>query len=169
MPAGGRPLLATAAVCATAAASLVAPSGCAQTDELSDRLSKAQYLIELRAVVAEVRASIRRLTRFEEFPSLVELDRLLNQAIAEYRRIVDRMEAIEPPEDVEDLHERFTAVLVTAEGALLQARRAVNSGDVRALVGLGEEVTGLTRDVAQLRADYAERGYDLERKGKETP
>ena len=147
MPAGRRGLLATAAICAAAAASLTAPSGCAETDELSDRLSKARYLIELRAVVADVRRSVRHLSRFEELPSIPELERRLDQATAEFGRIVDRLESIEPPE----------AVFLDDIGSNLKAARALGMTTIKveepdaALAEL-ERVTGLVlRDATPAR------------------
>jgi len=157
----------TAALCTIATVSMASAPGCAETDELSDRLSKAQYLIQLRGVVAEVRQSLRLVERFQNVSSVDELTALLDRTVAEYGRIVDRMESIEPPEDVADLHDRLTETLVGAEGTLEEANQSLQAGDVAALIGLGEEVQGLAQDFAELGSDYRERGYDLEPKRRE--
>jgi hypothetical protein len=155
-----------AALCATiAAASLASAPGCAETDELSERLSKAQYLIELRAVVAEVRESLRVGERFLEVSSVEQLTRLVDRAVARYDQIVDRMESIEPPEEVADLHGRLTDAMVAAQGVLQDASASLQAGDLAALLALAGEVDGLAQDVGGLTVDYAERGYDLSPKG----
>jgi hypothetical protein len=159
-----RRALATASLCAAAAISLVLPSGCAETDELSDRLSKARYLVELRAVVAEVRRSLRLAERFRDVSSLDQLTTLVDRTVAEYGRIVDRMEEIDPPEDVADLHNRFTDTLIAAQGTLERANESLQAGDLAALLGLADEVQGLAQDFSGLSVDYAERGYDIDPK-----
>ena len=160
-----RPSVAAVSLCVVGAVSLAGAPGCAETDELSDRLSKAQYLLELRAVVAEVRQSLRLADRFGDVSSLDQLTRLVDRTVAEYGRIVDRMEAIDPPEDVADLHERLTETLISVEGTLEEANLSLQSGDIAALIGLAEEVQGLGHDFSRLSADYAERGYDVNPRG----
>jgi hypothetical protein len=156
-----------AALCTVAVVSVASTPGCSETDELSDRLSKAQYLFELRGVVAEVRQSLRLADRFRNVSSLDQLTRLVDRTVAEYGRIVDRMESIEPPEDVADLHDRFTATLVSAEGTLEEANQSLQAGDLAALIGLAGEVEGLARDFGDITVDYSERGYDLRSEGKQ--
>jgi hypothetical protein len=157
--------VAAAALCAVAAVSLASAPGCSETEELSDRLSKAQYLLQLRQVVREVRVTLRVGERLLDVSSVDQLTRLVNRTVAQYKAIVARMESIEPPEEVADLHYSLTVTLAELEGVLEDANDSLQAGDLAALLGLATEVQRLAEDFGDLTLDYAERGYELDTGG----
>ena len=164
-----RPALAAAALCAMPTASVGAVSGCAETDELSDRLTKAQYLLELQRAFRQVRANADLPGRLIDARSPQELAAVIDEAAGELDELTARLEEVRPPDEVADLHNRLTALLRSFSDLFTESAQALEQGDYGALVGVPAEASDLSTEFADLSADYAKRGYEVDASAKGQP
>jgi hypothetical protein len=131
-------------------------SGCAA----SDSLTKAQYIAELRAVIAEVEEVSKLPSRLLQAQSVAQARLLLGDALQGYDEIVSRLEDVTPPDEVADLHDRLVGALSGFRDEFAQAEEAIDSGDLSALLGIPEAASQFSAEFADLSQEFSERGYD---------
>lgn len=138
-------------------------SGCSETGDLSDKLNKAQYVLELKALVKRVTEQTMLAAELISVDSLAEAAPLIEEAVAEFDEIVARLEEIEPPEEVAAIHDRLTAALGSASELLTDAQGALESNDIASLILLAPQLSDFRERFRGLVEDYSARGYELDR------
>jgi hypothetical protein len=136
-------------------------SGCSETDELSDKLTKAQYLLEMRALADEVREQTRLAIELVNVGSLKEAAPVIEKAVAEFDQIVARLEEIEPPAAIASLHNQLTAALGSASNLLTDAEQAVRNNNIASLIVLAPQLSEFRDRFRGIVADYDAQGYEL--------
>lgn len=143
--------------CLLAGASLL--SACSASDTL-DNLSKAQYLAQLRAVVAQVRKEAKVPKQLLQAEDARERKRVLNRAVTHFDATVKSLDAITPPTEVAGLHDRLVALMQGFDNLFIRVNQSVQSGDYGALVDLPAEASTLGNQFVDLRRDFAAQGYE---------
>lgn len=147
------------------ALALVAPagafSGCSETDEALDQAGKAQYILELRALVKKVQAESQVAAKLLNVDSLAAAVPLIEDAVKSFDEIVARLEEIDPPDEIASVHNRLTAALVSASNLMNDAQRAVKQNDLVSLLLLAPQLSDFRDRFRNVIADYDSAGYQL--------
>jgi hypothetical protein len=143
--------------CLLAGASVL--SACSASDTL-DKLNKAQYLAQLRAVVAQVKKEARVPRQLLQAKDAKERKQVLNRAVADFDATVKSLDAITPPSEVAGLHHRLVALMQGFDNLFIRANQSVQTGDYGALVDLPAEASMLGSQFVDLRQDFAAQGYE---------
>lgn len=149
------------ALIAALSAGTVAFSGCSETDELSDKLTKAQYVLELKALVKRVQAESQLAAKLLEVDSLAEAAPLIDEVVEQFDEIVARLEQIEPPREIAALHNALTGALSSASDLLTDAKQAVEENDLASLILLAPQLADFRDRFRGIVGDYEAKGYDL--------
>jgi hypothetical protein len=152
-----RPRAALGFACLLAGASLL--SACSASDTL-DKLNKAQYLAQLRAVVAQVKKEAKVPKQLLQAKDAKERKQVLNRAVAHFDATVKSLDAITPPAEVAGLHNRLVAMMQGFDNLFIRVNQSVQSGDYGALVDLPAEASTLGNQFVALRQDFAAQGYE---------
>jgi hypothetical protein len=142
------------------ALSVTFASACS-TSQLADQLNKAQYVAQMRTLVAQVKADGDAL-RADLVKQGQSLDKVLGKASADLVEVRTRLKEIKPPAQIASLHNRLTAVVGQLSGVFGQAEQALLTGDFNGLLALVPQAQGLTAQVGQISQDYGQAGYRLE-------
>ena len=157
----GASVFAALALAVALSATAGASSGCSQTDQLSDQLTKAQYVIEMRALANRVREQTKLAIELVNVGSLQEAAPVIEEAITEFDQIVASLEQIEPPAAIAGLHKQLTAALAGASDLLNDAEQAVTKGDIASLIVLAPQLSEFRDRFRGIVQEYDARGYEL--------
>lgn len=144
-------------------------SGCSQADQVSNGLTKARYLIEMRALANKVREQTRLAIELVNVGSLKQAVPVIDRAVTAFDEVVARLEEIEPPQEIAALHNRLTAALAGASNLLSDAQAAVKKGDLVSLIVLAPQLNQFRDRFRGIAADYAAAGYELESPAPASP
>lgn len=158
-PARSRLVAAAAVLLITGSGGLVA--GCSQTDEISEQLTRAQYVLEMKALVKRVQAESRLAANLLSVDSLAEAAPLIDEVVEQFDEIVSRLEEIEPPQEIAALHNALTGALSSAAELLTDAKQAVESDDIASLILLAPQLADFRDRFREIVGDYEAEGYDL--------
>jgi hypothetical protein len=136
-------------------------TGCSETDEALNQAGKAQYILELRALVKKVQAESQVAAKLLSVDSLAEAVPLIEDVVESFDEIVARLEEIEPPDEVAAVHNRLTAALSSASSLLTDAQRAIESNDLASLLVLAPQLSDFRERFRSIIADYDSEGYQL--------
>jgi hypothetical protein len=161
--------VALAAAVLAASATAGAVSGCSTTDDLSDRLTKGRYALEMKALADRVRKQTRLAIELVKVGSLAEAAPLIDKAVGEFDEIVARLEENEPPDEIAAVHDRLTAALGGASSLLTDARDAVKGSDIASLILLAPQLSDFRDRFRGIVQDYEAQGYDLEQPAPAAP
>jgi hypothetical protein len=150
-----------AAVVLAASVSAGTVSGCSETDEALDQLGKAQYIVELRALVKKVQAESQVAAKLLSVDSLAEAAPLISDVVETFDEIVVRLEEIDPPDEIAAVHDRLTAALRSASDLLTDARQAVETNDLASLLLLAPQLSDFRERFHGIINDYDSAGYQL--------
>lgn len=142
-------------------AAVSAGSGCSQTDDVSDKLNKAQYLLEMKALVKRVQAESQLAARLLSIDSLADAAPLIDEVVEQFDEIVTRLEEIEPPEEVAALHNALTEALSSASELLTDAKDAVEGNDIASLLLLAPQLSDFRDRFRAIVDDYSAQGYPV--------
>lgn len=151
--------IATAVLAASVAGGALA--GCSETDDLSDRLTKAQYVLEMKALVARVQRESRLAAELLSVDSLAEAAPVIGEVVEQFDEIVARLEEIEPPEEIATVHNALASALSSASDLLTDAKGAVESNDIASLLLLAPQLADFRERFRGIVSDYEAQGYEL--------
>jgi hypothetical protein len=136
-------------------------SGCSETDEALDQLGKAQYIVELRALVKRVQAESQVAAKLLSVDSLGEAVPLIEDVVETFDEIVVRLEEIDPPDEIAAVHDRLTAALRSASNLLTDAQQAIETNDLASLLLLAPQLSDFRERFRGIIDDYDSEGYQL--------
>jgi hypothetical protein len=136
-------------------------SGCSESDEVLNQAGKAQYILELRALVKLVQRESQVAAKLLSVDSLAEAAPVIGEAVETFDELVARLEEIEPPDEVAAVHDRLTAALASASDLLTDAKRAVEGNDLAALLLLAPQLSDFRERFRTIVDDYDSQGYQL--------
>lgn len=134
-------------------------SGCSQADEALNQVGKAQYIVQMRALVKRVQRETRLAASLLSADSISEAVPVIGQAIESFDEIVAKLEEIEPPDEVAAIHDRLTAALSSASNLLTDAKRAVEQRNLASLLILAPQLSDFRERFRGIVEDYDEAGY----------
>jgi hypothetical protein len=140
--------------------SVTVASACS-TAQLADQLGKAQYVAEMRALVAQVKADGESL-RADLVDKGKSLDQVVGRASADLVKVRVRLKEIRPPDQIAALHERLTKVVGQLSGVFNQAQQALLTGDFNGLLALAPQAQGLSAQVGQIAQEFVGAGYRID-------
>jgi hypothetical protein len=150
-----------AAVVLAASVTAGTMSGCSETDDALDQVGKAQYILELRALVKRVQAESQVAAKLLNVDSLAEAAPLIEEVVETFDEIVVRLEEIDPPDEVAAVHNRLTAALSSASDLLTDAQQAVESSDLASLLLLAPQLSDFRERFSAIIDEYDSEGYQL--------
>jgi hypothetical protein len=142
------------------ALSVITASACS-TAEIADQLGKAQYVAEMRSLVAQVKADAESL-RSDVVDKGKTLDQVVGKASADLVKVRTRLKEIKPPAQIAALHNRLTDVVGQLSGVFSSAQQAVLNGDLNELLALVPQAQGLTSQVGQISQEFVQQGYRID-------
>jgi hypothetical protein len=154
-----RGLLPGAALGLLCAVSLGLGAGCGASDAV-EGLTKAQYLAQMRSLVAEVRADAKELR--EAIASPRGLGDTVVRARRDLEDVAVRLREMSPPDAIAALHDRLTGVVEQFSALVGRAQTAIGSGDIAALIGLAPAVQEEIGELGQVSREFAANGYAIE-------
>ena len=134
-------------------------SGCSQADEALNQLGKAQYIVQMRALVKRVQRETRLAANLLRVDSISEAVPVIGRAIESFDEIVARLEEIEPPDEVAAIHDRLTAALSSASDLLTDAKRAIEQRNLASLLVLAPQLSDFRERFRGIVEDYDAAGY----------
>ncbi|MBM3666022.1 MAG: hypothetical protein FJW90_00815 [Actinobacteria bacterium] len=154
--------LAVVALAVAVSVTAGAASGCSETDDLSDRLTKAQYVLEMKALVARVQRESRLAAELLSVDSLAEAAPVIGEVVEQFDEIVARLEEIEPPEEVATVHNALASAMSSASDLLTDAKGAVESDDIASLLLLlAPQLADFREQFRGIVSGYEAQGYEL--------
>jgi hypothetical protein len=136
-------------------------SGCSESDEALDQLGKAQYIVELRALVKQVQAESQVAAKLLSADSLGEAVPLIEDAVETFDEIVVRLEEIDPPDEIAAVHDRLTAAMRSASDLLTEGQEAIEGNDLASLLLLAPQLSDFRERFRGIIDDYDSEGYQL--------
>lgn len=136
-------------------------SGCSQADEALNQVGKAQYILELRALVKRVQQETQLAAKLLSVDSLSEAAPLIGEAVDQFDQIVARLEEIDPPDEIAAVHNRLTAAMRSASDLLTDAQRAVKDQNLASLLLLAPQLSDFRERFRGIVDDYDSAGYQL--------
>ena len=136
-------------------------TGCSETDDLSGKLTKAQYVLEMKALVAQVQRESRLAAKLLSLDSLAEAAPVIGEVVERFDEIAVRMEEIEPPEEVAAVHVALASALSSAGDLLTDVKGAVESNDIASLLLLAPQLADFRDQFRGIVEDYEAEGYSL--------
>lgn len=136
-------------------------SGCSETDDALDQLGKAQYIVELRALVKRVQAESQLAQKLLSVDSIAEAVPLIEDVVETFDEIVARLEEIEPPDEIAAVHNRLTQALRSASNLLTDAQQAIEARDLASLLILAPQLSDFRERFRGIVDDYDSEGYQL--------
>jgi hypothetical protein len=150
-----------AAVVLAASVSAGTMAGCSETDEALNQLGKAQYIVELRALVKQVQAESQVAAKLLSVDSLGEAVPLIKDVVETFDEIVVRLEEIDPPDEIAAVHNRLTEAMRSASNLLTDAQQAIETNDLASLLLLAPQLSDFRERFRGIIADYDSEGYQL--------
>jgi hypothetical protein len=154
-------VIAVAAAALALTGSVGATSGCSETDEALNQLGKAQYIVELRALVKRVQAESQLAQKLLSVDSIGEAVPLIEDVVETFDEIVARLEEIEPPDEIAAVHNRLTQALRSASNLLTDAQQAIEARDLASLLILAPQLSDFRERFRGIIDDYDSEGYQL--------
>lgn len=151
--------LAAVVLAASVAAGMM--SGCSESDEAIDQLGKAQYILELRALVKKVQSESQVAAKLLSVDSLGQAVPLIEDVVETFDEIVVRLEEIDPPDEIAAVHNRLTAAMRSASNLLTDAQQAIETNDLASLLLLAPQLSDFRERFRGIIADYDSKGYQL--------
>lgn len=136
-------------------------SGCSETDEALNQAGKAQYILEMRALVKRVQAESQLAAKLLSVDSLAEAAPLIEDVVETFDEIVARLEEIDPPDEIASVHNRLTAALSSASDLMTDAQQAIKQNDLVSLLLLAPQLSDFRERFRSVIADYDSAGYQL--------
>ena len=136
-------------------------SGCSESDEALNQLGKAQYILELRALVKQVQAESQVAAKLLSVDSLGEAVPLIEEVVETFDEIVVRLEEIDPPDEIAAVHDRLTVALRGASDLLTDAQQAIETQDLASLLILAPQLSDFRERFRGIIDDYDAEGYQL--------
>ena len=136
-------------------------SGCSETDEALNQLGKAQYIVELRALVKKVQTESQVAAKLLSVDSLGEAVPLIEDVVETFDEIVVRLEEIDPPDEIAAVHDRLTSALRDASNLLTDGQQAIETNDLASLLLLAPQLSDFRERFRGIIADYDSEGYQL--------
>jgi hypothetical protein len=139
-------------------ATLAALAGCGGGEELSE----GEYNLRLEEVFVEFNTELPKATsELTPESSLEERATALADGEPVIEMAVTDLEAIDPPPEFEQLHDRLVSLLESFGEATREAREAAESGDAQGLSAYQAETARFQEELAQLSQDYQEAGLGV--------
>jgi chromosome segregation ATPase len=133
-------------------------AGCGGGD---GRLSKAEYEQRMQAIGSELRTASAAIG---DLSQTRDLDKLAD-TIAEFRdrldEAADDVDALSPPEDVEEETEKIAAALHAFANTFGEMEDAAREGDLAALQKAQAEIAGETAEAQQATESLKRKGYEI--------
>jgi chromosome segregation ATPase len=133
-------------------------AGCGGGD---GRLSKAEYEQRMQAIGSELRTASAAIG---DLSQTRDLDKLAD-TIAEFRdrldEAADDVDALSPPEDVEEETEKIAAALHAFANTFGEMEDAARDGDLAALQKAQAEIAGETAEAQQATESLKRKGYEI--------
>ena len=119
-----------------------------------DRLSRDEYVKQADAICADYEEKLEEQERaLQEAESPDELASVIDRAIPTIREGTDRLDALEPPEDLESQVNQWNRLNDENIKKLEQIRDAAKAGDTGKIGSLGEEISANEEDADKLARD----------------
>jgi hypothetical protein len=142
----------------------IAGAACALAGCGADELSSEEYNARLDQVFTEFNEELPKASS-ELTPASSLEDRAA--ALAEGEPVIGNavsdLEAIEPPPELEELHERLVALFESFGEATRDAREAAESDDPQGLLDYQKAITRFQQELAVLGQDFADAGLGVGR------
>ena len=158
----GKKLMVGAAV-AVMGASVAAGglSGCAESDEALNQLGKAQYILQMRALVKRVQEESQVAAKLLNVDSLAEAVPLIEDVVETFDELVADLKEIDPPDEIAAVHRRLTAALASASELMTEAQQAIKRQDLVSLLLLAPQLSDFRERFRSIVDDYDSAGYQL--------
>jgi hypothetical protein len=136
-------------------------SACSTSDEALNQVGKAQYILELRALVKRVQRETQLASKLLTVDSVGAAAPVIGEAVDAFDEIVDELERIDPPDEIASVHNRLTAAMRSASDLLNDAQSAVKDRDLASLLVLAPQLSDFRDRFKSVIADYDSAGYQL--------
>lgn len=138
-------------------------AGCGEDEEqAAEPTPQEEYVTQVQDAIAPIATQSEDLVnQATQARRINDLSRPLGQAEEVYRQAAQDLEAITPPEDVQDLHEELVTAQEEIADAAAQASRAAERGNESGLEGFRSAGDQYRQAAERISQEFEERGYNF--------
>ncbi len=140
-------------------------AGCGEEEPAApqeEELSQEEYTTQVREAIQPIATQSQDLVdQALDARRIGDLSEPLAEAQRVYGQAADELRSIDPPDEVEDLHQQLVQTQENIAEAAAQARRAAEEGDPSGLEQFRSAGEEYRRRSQQLAQEFSERGFEF--------